>query len=421
MVLFLYKILIYLLSPLIFIYLAVRYRRGKEDHNRFGERLGKAIKKRPEGRLIMMHGASVGECLSMMPLIKKILNEDKNAHIMVTSGTVTSAELMAKRLPERAFHQYIPVDFPFAAKRFVRHWHPDAVLWFESDFWPNLLSAVHGAGIPLVLLNGRISDRSFARWQRALWFIRPIQKLFTVSFGQTAEDARRLEVLGAPKVVSAGNLKFAATVAPFDRAVLADLLAQINNRPRLCAGSTHDPEEEMIAGIHMEMKKNEADFLTILSPRHPVRADAIEKMLKAHGLTVARRSRGEKITPETDVYLADTIGEMGLIYQLADFVFVGGSLTPFGGQNMLEPMRLRRTVFIGPHAFNFREIVARAKQENALIEVQSASELTGNLMQLLKQPNEANVIAQNAEQMALSEMSVLDRIYEALRQEELVQ
>ena len=416
MVLFLYKILIYLFSPLIFVYLWIRYLKNKEDHHRFSERLGKAKKARPTGPLIWMHGASVGECLSMMPLIKKILRENARAHVMVTSGTVTSAKLMAERLPERAFHQYIPVDFPFAADRFVRHWQPDAVLWFESDFWPNLLNRIHQAGVPLVLLNGRISDRSFARWQKALWFIRPIQKLFTLSFGQTAEDARRLSVLGAPEVVSVGNLKFAATVPPFDRTVLADLLNQIGNRPRFCAGSTHHPEENFIADIHQAMKNNTPDFLTILSPRHPVRTDEIEKMLKGRGLTVARRSRNEKITPQTDVYLADTIGEMGLIYQLADFVFVGGSLIPFGGQNMLEPMRLRRTVFIGPYAFNFKEIVARAKQENALIEVQSTAELIGNLMQLFKNPEEANIIAQNAEQMALSEMSVLDRVYDTLTQ-----
>lgn len=416
MVLFLYKILIYLFSPLILIYLGIRYLKKKEDHERFAERFGKAKRTRPVGRLIWMHGASVGECLSMMPLIKKILREDATAHVMVTSGTVTSAKLMVERLPDRAFHQYIPVDFPFAADWFVRHWKPDAVLWFESDFWPNVLNRIHCAGVPLVLLNGRISDRSFARWQKALWFIRPIQKLFTLSFGQTAEDARRLKLLGAPEVVSVGNLKFAATVPPFDRNVLADLLNQIGNRPRFCAGSTHSPEEISIADIHLAMKKNYADFLTVLSPRHPVRADEIEKMLKGRGLTVARRSRNEEITPKTDVYLADTIGEMGLIYQLADFVFVGGSLTPFGGQNMLEPMRLRRTVFIGPYAFNFKEIVARAKQENALIEVQSAAELIGNLMQLLKMPEEANIIAQNAEQMALSEMSVLDRVYDTLTQ-----
>ncbi len=420
MVLFFYKVLIYLFSPLILIYLFIRYLRNKEDHQRFCERLGKATHARPVGPLIWMHGASVGECLSMMPLIKKILHKNEAAHVMVTSGTVTSAQLMKERLPERAFHQYIPVDFPFAANRFVSYWKPDAVLWFESDFWPNLLNRIHQEGVPLVLLNGRISDRSFKRWKKALWFIRPIQKLFTLSFGQTLEDAKRLSILGAPEVVSVGNLKFAATVPPFKRNILADLLNQIGNRTRFCAGSTHYPEEKFMAEIHQAMKQAYPDFLTILSPRHPGRADEIEKMLKGRGLTVARRSRQDKITPETDIYLADTIGEMGLIYQLADFVFVGGSLIPFGGQNMLEPMRLRRTVFVGPYAFNFREIVARAKQENALIEVQSAAELTGNLIQLLKTPEEANIIAQNAEQMALSEMAVLERVYDTLSEKEVL-
>lgn len=421
MVLFLYKILIYLLSPFILVFLWVRWLRGKEDHKRFSERLGKAGRKRPDGRLILMHGASVGECLSMMPLINKILAEDKDVSIMVTSGTVTSAELMAKRLPARAFHQYIPVDFPCAARRFIRYWKPDAVLWFESDFWPATLDQIHRAGIPLILLNGRISDRSFARWQKALWFIRSIQRLFTLSFGQTEEDAHRLTVLGAPKVACVGNLKYAAGIGPFDKDVLSDLLNQMGNRVRWCAGSTHDPEEEMVADIHVALKEKHPDFLTILSPRHPVRADAIEKMLVGRGLTVARRSRGERIESKTDVYLADTIGEMGLIYQLADFVFVGGSLIPFGGQNMLEPMRLKRTVFIGPYAFNFKEIVRKAKQGNALIEVQSKAELIGNLIQLFKNPAEAAIIARNGEQRAVSEMDVLNRLYGVLQKEGVVQ
>lgn len=417
MVLFLYKVFIYLLTPFIFILLWVRYLRGKEDKTRFSERLGKSLLPRPSGKLVWMHGASVGECLSMMPLIKKILAEDKTAHVMVTSGTVTSAALMAKRLPERAFHQYIPVDFSWAAKRFIRHWQPDVVLWFESDFWPNTLSAIHAAKIPLILLNGRISDKSFARWQKALWFIKPLQSCFTLSFGQTAEDARRLEVLGAPRVVSVGNLKFAAVEPPFDAEELARLNTQMGNRPRICAGSTHANEEEMFAQIHLEMKKTYQDFLTICSPRHPNRADEIESMFTHYGLKVVRRSRGENITADTDIYLADTIGEMGLIYQLAPIVFVGGSLIPFGGQNMLEPMRLARTVFVGPYAFNFKEIVKNAKNAGALIEVQNAGELMGNLIRLLKNSDEQKVIAEKAKQMATSEMAVLDRVYQVLQQQ----
>lgn len=418
MVLFLYKAVITLVSPFIYVFLLSRLIKGKEDKKRYKERFfGVTGKKRPAGKLVWMHGASVGECLSMMPLIKKILEEDKNAHVMVTSGTVTSAELMAKRLPERAFHQFIPVDFPWSAARFVKHWKPDVALWFESDFWPNMLGAAHKAGVPLILLNGRISDKSFRRYSRIKWYAKPVQDLFTMSFGQSAEDAERLKKMGAAHVVSVGNLKFSAVCPPFDAGELKKICGQIGGRPCWCAASTHPGEEEIIAKVHGEIKKMYKDFLTVSVPRHPVRANEIEKIYKDAGLTVARRSRGEKIEAGTDVYLADTIGEMGLLYQLAPLVFVGGSLIVFGGQNMLEPMRLHRVVFVGPHTFNFKEIIAKGKRENALIEVKDQTELIGNLVHYIRYPEEQEPIADRAEAMAMSEMTVLDRVYRVLQKE----
>ncbi len=412
--LFLYRFLTIIGSPLIALLLLVRYHRGKEDKTRFGERLGFCRQKRPDGKLVWMHGASVGECLSMLPLVKKLLNENKNLSVMVTSGTLTSATLMAQRLPKGAFHQYIPVDFPWATKAFVKHWHPDLVLWFESDFWPNMLSSINRANIPLVLLNGRISDKSFARWQKMSTMIQAIQNLFTLSFGQTEEDARRLKVLGAKDVVSAGNLKFAATYPPFNLQELKNMKKAIGQRPCWCMASTHANEEELGIQTHLEIAKEYVNLLTIIAPRHPNRGDAIEKMVRKNGLTIARRSRGEQITSRTQVYLADTIGEMGLIYQLSPYVFVGGSLIPFGGQNMLEPMRLHRAVMIGPHAFNFREIVAKAKKAKALVEVANVQALTQQLLSFLMKPADAEKIAVRAEKIAISEMSVLDRIYTIL-------
>lgn len=416
-ILFLYHLLTIVLSPVIAGLICVRYFRGKEDKKRFYERWGFPRKERPSTRLVWMHGASVGECLSMLPLVNKLLAENKNLSVMVTSGTTTSAALMEKRLPKGAFHQYIPVDFPGAGKRFIRYWKPDLVLWFESDFWPNILSDIHAANIPLVLLNGRISDKSFARWQKAGFMSRAIQSLFTLSFGQTKEDARRLTVLGAKAVESVGNLKFAATYPPFDLKELKDLKKAIGNRPCWCMASTHANEEEMGMHVHQSIQEEYVDLLTIIAPRHPNRADEIEKMMQKNGLRVARRSRGESITRHTQVYLADTIGEMGLIYQLSPYVFVGGSLIPFGGQNMLEPMRLHRAVMIGPHAFNFREIVAQAKKEKALVEVADTKALTSQLLSFLMKPAAAEKMAVRAEKMAISEMSVLDRVYDVLHKQ----
>ncbi len=414
--LFLYTLATVLFSPLIFIFLGIRWVKGKEDHARFAERMGICKKPRPDGTLIWMHGASVGECLSMLPLVNKILSENPTAHVLVTSGTVTSAALMAKRLPERAFHQYIPVDFPWAAELFVKHWKPTAVLWFESEFWPNLLQSIYLARVPLFLLNGRISDKSFARWQKMPAFIRAVQSLFTLSFGQTKEDARRLQVLGAPEVASVGNIKYAAGQSPFDAEELLRLRNAIGVRPNFTMASTHANEEELGVAVYQKLRQNFVDPLLILVPRHPNRADDIESMCVKQGLVVARRSRNELPTREAHVYLADTIGEMGLLYQLSDLVFVGGTLIPFGGQNMLEPMRMGRVVFIGPHAFNFREIVAEAKADNALIEVANTDELSERIAFYLLHPTDGEALAARATALATSQMGVLDRVYAVLKE-----
>ena len=414
--LFLYTLTTILLSPIILVWILVRIFHKKEELSRINERFGFSKKQRPDGRLIWLHGASVGECLSMMPLIDEILRRDPNTHVMVTSGTKTSAALIAKRLPKRAFHQYIPIDFPWATRRFVKHWNADLVLWFESDFWPNMLKSVAKNKKPLVLLNGRISDRSFDRWCRAKFFIAPLLRLFTLCFGQTQEDASRLEVLGAKQVVSVGNLKFSAVNPPYDSVELNDLLAQIGSRPRCIAASTHAGEEEMIAGFHKDMKRAFPSFLSVIVPRHPERADEIEAIFVSRGFVVSRRSRGEEITLKTDVYLADTIGEMGLLYRLAPIVFVGGSLVPFGGQNMLEPMRLSRLVMVGPYTFNFREIVKQASEDGALIRVQTASEVLGNAVRYLTHPDEMEPVMKRAQAFATSQMAVLDRVYSLLQE-----
>ncbi len=414
--LFLYTLATIILSPIILGWILVRIIRKKEDISRINERLGWPKKTRPKGCLIWLHGASVGECLSMLPLINEILKRDANAHVMVTSGTKTSAALMAKRLPDRAFHQYIPVDFPWATGRFVKYWNADLVLWFESDFWPNILKSVAKNKKPLVLLNGRISDRSFDRWCKAQFFITPLLRLFTLCFGQTGEDAHRLEKLGAKQVVCVGNLKFSAVNPPYDGVELNEILGQIGARPRCIAASTHEGEEAMILNFHTNIKRTFSSFLSIVVPRHPERGNEIEALFVAAGLQVARRSRGDKITLKTDVYLADTIGEMGLLYRLAPIVFVGGSLVPFGGQNMLEPMRLGRLVMVGPYTFNFREIVNQASSEGALIRVQMPSEVLGNAVRYLTHPEEMEPVMKRAEAFATSQMAVLDRVYALLHE-----
>lgn len=407
-----YKAATVLGYPLIAVCLAIRKAKGKEDLTRFPERMGYAGKPRPDGRLIWIHGASVGETLSALPLINKLSELYPAVRIMVTSGTLTSADLMAKRLPANAFHQFVPVDTPAAVKRFVDYWKPDAALWIESEFWPNLLSEIAAHKIPLILINGRVSDRSFERWRKFPAFCRELQGLFTKSFGQTDEDARRLRVLGAKDAACVGNLKFAAGDLPYDADEFAKLEKQIANRPCWIAASTHEGEEEQLAFVQNALKTKNA--LMILAPRHPKRGDEIEKLLKPAGLSVARRSRGEDIAPDTAVYLADTIGEMGLFYRLAQIAFVGGSLVAFGGQNIIEPARLGKAVVCGKYMMNFKEIVAKAVAADALTVVEDKKELAQTLDALLENEGILKSKRENARRFALNQADVLNRLTAAL-------
>lgn len=407
-----YKVATVLGYPLIAVCLAIRKAKGKEDLTRFPERMGYAGKPRPDGRLIWIHGASVGETLSALPLINKLSELYPAVRIMVTSGTLTSADLMAKRLPANAFHQFVPVDTPAAVKRFVDYWKPDAALWIESEFWPNLLSEIAAHKIPLILINGRVSDRSFERWRKFPAFCRELQGLFTKSFGQTDEDARRLRVLGAKDAACVGNLKFAAGDLPYDADEFAKLEKQIANRPCWIAASTHEGEEEQLAFVQNALKTKNA--LMILAPRHPKRGDEIEKLLKPAGLSVARRSRGEDIAPDTAVYLADTIGEMGLFYRLAQIAFVGGSLVAFGGQNIIEPARLGKAVVCGKYMMNFKEIVAKAVAAGALTVVEDKKELAQTLDALFENEGILKSKRENARRFALNQADVLNRLTAAL-------
>lgn len=409
-----YRFLTAIGAPFLGIYLAYRKMKGKEDLKRFSERLGLSERPRPDGRLIWLHGASVGETLSSLPLINKILESYPDVHVLMTSGTVSSAQLMEKRLPERAFHQYIPVDRLPYARRFVDHWKPDLVLWMESEFWPNILSVVAERHIPLLLVNGRVSDKSFARWQKMPKFSSEIQGMFTESFGQTEVDVDRLTILGAKKTACYGNLKFAAPELPYDQAELDRMLEIINGRPCWTAGSTHAWEEEDVAFAHQEMKKQIPNLFTVLAPRHPSRGDEIEQMMKSKKLNTARRSKGEDVKADTDIYLADTIGEMGLFYRLGAAAFVGGSLIPFGGQNIIEPAKLKKAILCGPYMMNFKEIVARAEAVDALTVVKNKQELASAVMLLLTDASVLDKKQKNAASFAAAESNVLDRLMQAL-------
>ncbi|MFY8105946.1 MAG: 3-deoxy-D-manno-octulosonic acid transferase [Elstera sp.] len=337
------------LKPLLPAFLGQRLKRGKEHPLRWRERLGEPGLARPTGPLVWFHGASVGESLALLPLITALRANRPDLVLLVTTGTVTSAALMAERLPPGAFHQFIPIDAPWAVDRFLAHWQPDLVLWTESDLWPTILTRLKARKTPLLLLNGRLSDRSFQRWQRARPIIRYLLGCFSEVLARGEEDAARFRALGAERVQAVGNLKLAAEPLPVDATALAEARTRIGDRPVIVASSTHPGEEALIAEAHHALLADFPDLLTILAPRHPHRGPEL-----AAELSAPCRAQGAAL-PAGGLYIADTMGELGLWYRLARVAVIGGSFIPHGGQNPTEAARLGVPLLFGPHMENFRD------------------------------------------------------------------
>jgi 3-deoxy-D-manno-octulosonic-acid transferase len=413
MILTLYRGLTTIGAPLISMFLARRMARGKEDRLRFGERKGVAGIARPSGRMVWLHAASVGESLSMLPVIERI-QALPNTTVLVTTGTVSSAQLMAERLPAGALHQYVPVDRLPWVRRFLNHWRPDLALWAESEFWPNLLIETARRRVPLVLLNGRISDRSFAKWSKHPKLAARLLDCFALCLGQTPADAERLQVLGASRVACRGNLKFAVPPLPGDDAVLAALTADLAGRPRWLAASTHAGEELAAAQVHQVLAARHPGLLTIIVPRHPPRGSAIAAELSDLGLVVAQRSAGQAVGPRTDILLADTMGELGVFIRLAPVVFMGKSLIGQGGQNPLEPARLGAAVMFGPHMDNFADIAEEMCKAGAAERVEDEDGLARAVSRRLDSPAVAASFGIAAHDFATAQAGVLDAVLDEL-------
>jgi len=410
-----YKILISLIFPILKVtYIRKRQKIGKEHPLRFNERLALYKHPRPEGKLFWFHGASVGEAVSMLPLIDRLLKEDENLSILVTTGTLTSAEIMEKRLPKRAFHQFVPFDVPRYAKRFLNYFKPDAVLWFESELWPSLLSETHKRHIPLILVNGRISDKSFKIWKKFQFVSKEILQCFTLCLGQSEQDKNRLKVLGAPHAECYGNIKYAGMPLPVDEVKVKEIAQAVGDRKIFLISSTHDNEEEQFA-VHLPRLFDIIhNVLVIIVPRHPQRGMTIAEMLRQKGYNVALRSKDEPLTAETAVYVADTIGELGLWYRLAPIAFVGGSLITHGGQNFMEPARDKCAVIVGPFMHNFTEMLARAQAVHAAWRVNSAADAIEEVIALFNDEQELLERQNAAYAWTVKESEVLDGICQFL-------
>ena len=412
--LFLYRTMTRAVAPLVPLLLRRREARGKEDPARLSERFGIASRARAGGPLVWLHGASVGESLSILPLVSRLLAATPGLHVLVTTGTVTSATLMAERLPAGAFHQYVPLDHPDYCARFLDYWRPDLAVWIESEFWPNLIMAAHGRGIPLALVNARITARSAHNWRHAPAFIAGLLSRFSLIMAQDRASAARLRELGAEQVLEPGNLKHDAPMLARDEAELARLETAIGVRTVWIATNTHEGEERMAGEVHAALAEAHPGLLTIIVPRHPARGSAIATELAAMGLSVARRSAGEAIAPATQVYLADTLGELGLFYSLSDIVFVGGTFDETGGHNPFEAARFGCALLAGPSDFNFAEAFAGFEGAGGMRRVADVAGLAGAVSRLLGDEAERKRMGAAAMRFASEDSRATDRTLAAL-------
>jgi len=367
--------------PLVGPYVAWRASKGKEDRSRRHERSGYAGKPRPVGPLIWAHAASVGETIAIVPLLETIL--DLGVNVVLTTGTITSAQVAEERLGDSIIHQFVPLDLKPAITRFLDHWQPDLALMAESEIWPMTIMELGLRRIPQVLVNGRLSDRSFASWQKRPYIAEALFENMSHVVAQSDVDAERFEALGARPVTVSGNLKVDTTPPPVDERALHSIARQLSLRPTWAAISTHEGEERFAAEIHMMLRSRHPGLLTIIVPRHPDRGPALAAELAAMGLRVVTRSSGDRIRSDTDILLGDTIGEMGLYLRLTDIAFVGKSLTGEGGQNPLEPAMLETAVLAGRNVQNFREAYQRLIDSGAAKLVADRDMLAGAVNFLL--------------------------------------
>ena len=405
----------FLAAPIVARHLHTRLRRRREDPERFTERFGNASAPRPAGPLIWLHAASVGEVTTALTLINQLIADAPNLNILLTSGTVTSAKVASQRLPAGVRHQYSPVDTPQAVQRFYAHWQPTVGVLIESEIWPNLVRASRRFGVPLILANARMSERSYRAWQRVSPFARTILGTFTSVLAQSQADRDRLIKLGVEHATYTTSLKYAAPPPPADATELAQLQAALRARPRWLAAATHAGEEEVVVAAHQRLSKAPNRLLTIVAPRHPERGAAIAELASSQRLGVSRRSCGQPISDDTDIYVADTIGEMGLWYRLCPLAFIGGSLIPHGGQNPLEAAKLECAVVTGPHTANFADIVAELKSCQALIQIDDTESLQEVVSELLSDSAKRCRQVASARHVADSKSDVVSTITKTIR------
>ncbi len=405
----LYKGIYRMILPLIKLYCFIK---GKKESL---EKHGFSLHEKPKNKkVIWFHGASVGESLCGMAMLKVVAKKYPDAFFVFTTCTEMSGQILREKLPKNAYYQPVPWDYAPYVQRFLNHWKPSIAFFIEADYWPNLILKTADQKIPLVLLNGRISQRSFKRWKIFSSLFKKMISSFSYIFPQTQEDLKRFQQFGGHDIKYVGNLKYSSSPLAYDSTQLKILETAIKDRPFWCAASTREGEETAAMNTHIALQKTFKNILTIVIPRHPHRAEKVVNDFEATGLKVARRSKNDPIQKDTDIYIADTIGEMGLFYALSPIVFVGGSLVPIGGHNPLEPAHLKCAILAGPHTFNNKQIFQELKENNAIKTIHNAEEMTKVVNRLLKNDVERNTLTKNAYTLVTEHTKTVDKILKEL-------
>ncbi len=401
-----------LLSP--FIRCLARYRayQGLEEGDRIKERYGYPSITRPFGSLVWMHAASVGETVSIIPVIKAYKSAYPDQTILLTTTTVTAGTIAKQRLEKLCIHQYVPFDVGLWVDRFLNYWKPSLSVFIESELWPNMIQRIYHHKIPLILLNARLSDRSYKRWLRFPFFAKYLLKRFDLCLAQSPTTAERLKKLNAPNVRTMTNLKFAAEPLPYCELKFEELKHLFKERPLWVATSTHAGEEEIVLEVHKNLQKEFPNLLTILVPRHPLRTDKVEKLCMDLGFSVVRHSSLNK-QRDFQIYLGDTIGELGLFFALSRIVLMGGSFVPIGGHNPIEPAISKCVVLWGPYMHNFKDVCKILSK--SCYNIKTPLELENTLRDLLQKPDETIAMGEKAAAIVKEQAKSIQDIITTLR------
>ena len=410
MIQFFYEAIMSLGVYLIEFILLLRRLRGKEDSMRLNERRGVTKLSRPKGALIWLHASSVGESIASLTLIDKLLKTLPNYNILVTTGSVSSARLLKERLPQFVIHQFVPIDRKLWIQRFLNHWQPNLAIIMESEFWPTQIKQLKKRNTPILVINGRLSESSYSRWRLAGSMTRTIFGNLDLVLATNDQQAKRFSNLRAPYVQVVGNLKRSAPKLPLDADSAQDIIKQVGSRPVWLAASTHEGEDLPILKTQKKLLIQFPNMLTIIVPRHPKRGIDIEFLAQKNGLSVARRNKSEEIKPETELYIADTMGEMSLFYNVAHCVFVAGSLVPVGGHNPIEPAHFNCAIFFGPLMAKNQEISEEMIEKNAAIQIDSIEKLTPTLEKVFSDDDLFQSLSYNAQKYAENGGGILETI-----------